>query len=260
MGATRLAIVVLAGAAVAAATLGCPPSELGPTCRFRGDDVTACGTCVAAKCRAEVDRCCGDARCQEATMPLVDECSADGRCSSLYTAGSTSTTSTSTLGEVPSCIRQQCSAQCGAADAGITGEIRCERVDQSCRCTTKLDAGTTGSTTTSCGPSDVEGLGDAICCADDGWPGVGTSCLCLPIRCASVRSNPKSCICGIFLLDSELVEESSCTQEEPCCVNANETGCACNGGTCAPGEVERTSCSPRDLAFECEGRKVSSCR
>lgn len=111
---------------------------------------------------------------------------------------------------------------------------------------------------TSCQPLGYPSSGK--CCGFDGWPENGT-CLCAPVRCLAVESNPDSCVCAIYPPSEGFTEESYCSAA-PCCARAG--ACGCGGDPCDVGETEVPSCDVDEVAASVEcgdgGTEVSACR
>jgi hypothetical protein len=252
-------VATAACAFAALATLtACPPAGLGPTCRFDGDQSTACGKCIAASCQSKIDDCCNEDMCVNYDLPRLDACAAKGSCRPIY--------DTSTYGRIfegiRACVKASCAVECpdtGGGSSGSSGssgrEIACtlEAATESCTC---VGAAAGGANETKCGPSDVAAPA-AACCAGASWPSAG-GCTCGAYRCIRITSS--QCICGSYLTTGGKDETTFCSTVDKCC--AKPGFCRCEGTPCRADETEVTGCDADSAAkTACGSNKlVTRCR
>lgn len=237
----------------------CPPSDLGPTCRFAGDATTACGKCIAAACQPKVNACCDDTTCVGYELPSVEKCSSSGDCADVARASA----SADPYGALVGCVKTSCADACGGTAAlgdGGAGSraIDCEPDSTSESCTCTGTSGDAGGNATSCGPSTIEAPATA-CCAGPGWPASG-GCTCYPFRCL-VTQGTDQCQCGSYYASSDGEKATSCPSTE-CCATPSKGECRCGGSPCGPDEIAQDGCDAEGAAKTWCGKlaKVDRCR
>ncbi len=240
---------------------GCPPGDLSGTCRFTGDNTTACGMCVAQSCQSFVNSCCADDLCEKYDLPALDSCTGSSDCSKLSGYG----VSGDTMGKVASCVSANCSAQCGGVDAGIKTAIACTKPTHgSCNCLAGVTDGGSSSASSATDPSTVCSFSTLVvrCCADTTWPAIGTSCGCTQVTCAYPDGQPSDCQCGYGDVPSgyNALDECMPTFDGKCCKSADGS-CRCAAVTDCGTATEVPSCKASDSPFTCSSttRQVTSC-
>jgi len=265
MTAFARAASLFAAACLAGCVLFVPDrGDLGLTCRFAGDDATACGKCLATHCQAKVDGCCADANCQAGVADL-DTCSLGGGCRALTQRASTN----GKLADLSLCLSSSCDSVCsaspvdgGGTDVTPSGPVLCNSGTgangrPNCLCVAvSVPIGGSGSCSPSSLSSPTEGT---LCCADDAYPGGANSiCSCDAIQCDTPVSG--SCTCGTDVHGSVL----SCSAQTGwvCCNSTTTEHCYCTSspGACGKDFVDMgPTCSAPKITCPTGKHKVSSC-
>jgi hypothetical protein len=144
--------------------------EKGSTCRFSGDQTSACGQCIAAHCQAAVNACCADSACA-AHLDTLDECGSGASCNGLVLAP--------LLG---SCISSSCTVcqipEGGLPDAPVNSlRSQCIGDNDGCLCF--------GAPTPNTIRCDTTTVTAALCCADANYPAKNNSCSCEVFNCGA---------------------------------------------------------------------------
>gem|GEM_PF-2512929 len=217
--AVSLSLVAMLAACVAFLD-GVP--ELGEHCSFEGERET-CGRCLADRCRAEIDACCGG--CGDALTDL-DACAPGGdveACDRLERAAD---------GDDAVALASCVELSCGDACPSSVPVTRCVDEDEGCSCRFDEDA-----------PNDATcEASPGVCCAEPGWPAADLDCTCVAIGCTRLDD---LCWCGPGAGEAE-----SCSGLGLYCC-ADQDFCECRDTPCDAvlGEVEVPSCSV--LPFTC---------
>ncbi len=262
---TPLALAASLSVVAAACVLFVPSGEgLGTACTTAGAG-TACGACIARACQSPVNACCGDSTCASQDMASVDSCATGQGCRALLSAKGAAAAAIAT------CVRASCADACSSpADGGPSPDLvtACVKFGSDvCRCTSAspfadsgaADADAGSVATTSCDQGSFATA--SACCAFGGWADGGAgSCVCEAVRCLELKSNLKSCVCGLYAKGADFIDTPSCSLGQPCCEKGG--GCSCNERACATGETEVPFCDAERTAKQvgCEnGSRVSGC-
>lgn len=262
MTAVRLFALACLGALAGCVLFIDTPSTFDSACRFAGDTIEACGKCVAASCRAQVDACCRDGSCRP-LLDSLDQCATSSSptsstgCAKLQTTPTSSTAGTT----LQDCIRARCAGSCkgsATADGGKpappspveNGATSCSSYEPtSCSCIT-IGAGLGNDTI-----CNQESVGGGICCLDSSGSGAGhQSCRCTRFSCNT--SSDGSCQCQA----SGLSGTATTCDGDYCCVVDSTQSCYCGTKPCrATGETRVQSCTPSAVGCASGRTLVSSC-
>lgn len=227
------------GLVVVAMLVGCifvvSPEEYGTTCRFRGED-TQCGTCIATKCRRELNECCRDESC-ETTLSDVDDCAAH----SSYACNVLKGTARRSIAE---CVKRECDAVCVELRGAPTTSCREPRLGEGSACSCDASGEVND---VICNSSAFP---RTLCCAPKGWPAPGLACTCRPLEC---RPTNDGCFCS---LADFTPKQRDCTALK-CCVDQDK--CTCRARDCFAFEREVESCDVGVLECADGQDRVESC-
>jgi hypothetical protein len=217
------------------------PSSYGPACHFSGMG-TACGSCIASQCQAEVNTCCGDTDCS-GTLDALDQCASGdgGACTTIESQTASKNVSSAGLA---ACIERSCSSLCETHSS--TSKTNCTVPEfgggHACQCELS-----TQSNDTVCSSAAFP---DTLCCAPDGWPAPGLQCNCEQLSCG-----PTSDGCDCFLSASQ-----SCTHvcSATLCCQYQDT-CSCGSEACLTQEKQVPSCTLSVIGCPAGNKPVQSC-
>lgn len=221
-----------------ASSVGCillvSPDERGTQCRFRGED-TACGSCLASRCRTEIDRACFD----EAVISPTEQCAAaaDEACNRLPASA------------LSTCLQAQCNALCYARVG--KSQTRCTESFVAPGLACSCEFGTSVTTDLGCNP---EVYPRTRCCAPPAWPGPALECRCDAISC---QPSSDGCICILSdNLDSATAVECKKAPGGHCCVARDR--CQCRTRECGS-ETEVEVCNKQEVACPSNTVEVDGC-
>jgi hypothetical protein len=214
------------------------------TCAFRGAE-TACGTCLASRCGAQIGACCSDSACG-GLIQDVELCAAAAseRCKTLLAAGESTEPSART--SLQSCAKNRCAAVCQTRTGN--SETNCKDAffgnGFACACTTSE-------------PFNDYACAASIqpvskCCAPRGWPGTALECTCKAVACYPTA---EGCSC-VLSDDVSAGVARECTGLH-CCAGSGV--CACRARACDKTLVEVPSCGIGALSCESGLNEVPAC-
>jgi hypothetical protein len=221
LGSILLLLLLLAGCVVFVT-----PETYGSECRFTGE-TSQCGACVAAQCRAEIDQCCGDERCEE-TMRSLDGCAErrDGACVELAS-------SDTNLGR---CVARACGAVCQPLTGVSRTTCREPRLGEGavCTCESSLQTSNDHVCSTAAYP-------ETLCCAPKGWPAAGLACSCRALECTPTADG---CFCRLV----DFAPKSRACSAAHCCKDPDGNACTCGAEPCKGFQTEVPSCEIAEMA------------
>jgi hypothetical protein len=222
------------------ALVGCilavSPERYGDTCRFEGED-TQCGACVVDRCRTEMNDCCSDEAC-DATVRTVESCASrhDQSCAEIANGAGRFA--------LARCVTEKCGGVCVAFAGSSLTSCKEPLLDESAACSCRYSG---GGNDFACNPAAYR---DTICCAPNGWPGVGLECSCRPIEC---NASAGGCFC--------LTVEGTPTQREctgPICCAQNDS-CSCGSKPCFQFQTQVATCNLAAVGCRENQIRVDSC-
>jgi hypothetical protein len=222
---------------------------LSRTCDFSGS-ATACGSCIAGHCQAQIDACCSDDACASG-LSALDSCAAGGGCAGLAPAiGSCVAASCPTCGPLSGDAGGESDAT--PPDARVDGGPRfrsdCFMNGDECLCSADTSA-----TDVAC---DETVITAAICCMDHGYPTTpNTFCSCVSFSCRPT-SGGESCSKGPPDTDVHAASTGICclshtTVTGDCYCFTDSSGCGVD--TLVP------ACNPQYIECGSNATRVKSC-
>ncbi len=197
------------------------PGSLGTSCRFSGQDASACGICLASSCQKAIDSFCISSSCRDRGMAAVDACA---------TGMSDQCLSSDLSPDLSSCIVSACAKEC------LGGITNCSSGTNECTCNIELHS----PNAVACGESTVR---NSICCADASWPKNG-SCRCTYWGCM-IQSTRCDCSPRSFAGSSSDYKDACYPPQGGgyhCC-RSSYGSCSCDMSSCLSSETEVPDCS-----------------
>lgn len=227
-----------------------PSTDLGGTCHIRGE-TTACGACIATKCRTQLDACCGDGSCAT-ILDTIDTCVADSTQAACPLVFFKPAVVSSTMDKLRQCT-SDCAATCNAAtgtSSGTSGTSGGGPFATGCSSFISSECDCSGDLPPSSVACSTDSLGSGVCCADYGWPNTGLRCDCKAYRC---KDTATGCICGTSVSGPN----QSCTGTY-CCLF--EGTCTCGTTKCSNVSTPVASCTAATTdCVSSSQRHVPSC-
>lgn len=233
--ASTLALIALSGC-----ILLVHGADGGEHCRFAGE-ASECGTCVAERCRAEVDGACSDSPSRRA-LALLDGCATthDGRCDELRGLGGGDA-----AGVLGACVRTRCAGACATTTGKSTTSCREPPLGAEGGCTCEANGPTNAFV---CAKATYP---STLCCASANWPAPGLACSCRPLGCTSTNDG-----CTCTLVDFVKPDSAVC-RGATCCAYGDS--CVCRDRPCYPGEAQVEACSVDTVSCPAGTKPVASC-
>ena len=222
--------------------------DLGTTCHLHGE-LTACGACIMAKCRAQLDACCGDGTCTP-ILDTIDACIGDYSQPTCLLVSTKPSVVTSAMDKVRDCAAD-CATLCAATSPGSSGSSGTSGggvFATSCSNITGVECDCSGDLAPNAVACSSDSVGSGVCCADYGWPDKGLHCNCKPYRC---KQTATGCQCS----DDTSGPTSTCNGTY-CCIF--EGWCSCGTTPCDTVSKPVSSCTKATATCP-SGRPVTSC-
>ena len=225
----------------------------GAHCGFKGSE-TACGKCLADKCRSTIDKCCSDERCAEGEysfekpfMELIDGCASGDSavCAALSKPDDYSSVAAAKI--VSTCMSENCLAAC----AGSASPHRSctDRGLRECTCSDEVV-----SKGGACSLASVGGGPAAICVRGE------SGCTCASISC----SGSSDCTCANDGGPGGFTGCERTTADMLCCLRAVGTAgaftCECSETSrCSSSSIEVPACSEEAVRAVLSNVTVDKC-